>query len=355
MFFLKYGKVDTLTVLAPISIILCILQIFAWGADVFIIFLLFISIIDFITNFRALLRFASGLFVDHYSVAFKIGAVITLILALIEAVVIVLFFPKNVLPSQFDVKETKIQVRGNFARGFEPAGFFERADGTIYIFEPQKKAIDKKQSVIIIPDKRGDTLAYLPYICSLAKIGYTVYSGDFFAQDLKWFNNAADSKYFRKMMMRGNSLFQTIRFEAEKEFYNFNSTREIEALLKFVKVRETKDDQFEPVFLVGDFMSDIAVEDFAKLHTDDVCGYFKLNDFAEYKTAGYGFVEQMDPIIAYGLGQKRNFDIYVPAYLALETTESIPERKYKDPEPVEEDVPAAQNQVQVLVQEGELE
>ena len=91
MFFLRYGKVDTLTVLAPISIILCILQIVAWGLDVFIFVLLIISILDFCTNFRALLRFVSGLYVDHYSIAFKIGAFLVLILAVAEALTILLF------------------------------------------------------------------------------------------------------------------------------------------------------------------------------------------------------------------------------------------------------------------------
>ena len=35
IFLLKFGKIDSLTILAPISVVLAILQIFAWNVDIF--------------------------------------------------------------------------------------------------------------------------------------------------------------------------------------------------------------------------------------------------------------------------------------------------------------------------------
>lgn len=356
MFFLRYGKVDTLTVLAPISIILCILQIVAWGLDVFIFVLLIISILDFCTNFRALLRFVSGLYVDHYSIAFKIGAFLVLILAVAEALTILLFFPKNVKASSYDVIQTKVPLHGTFARGFEKANYFERADGVIYIFEPKKKEIDKKQSIILISDKRSDTYGYLPYIYSLSKIGYTVYSADFYAKDLTWFNSIADSRYFRKEAMLMGALSNKNQFESQKEYFNYNAMRECEAVFKFAKERDIKrnaEGNFEPVILIGDWMSEIAVQDFKKLHPEEVALAFKLADYPQYKTVGYGFVNQMNPFMAHLLGQKRTKDIYAPSYLAMETVEAIPARKYPDLEPEEPAKP--ENEIVVTIKEGELE
>ena len=47
LFFLKFGRVDVLTLLAPLCVILSILQIIAWKADFFSLILLGISVFCF--------------------------------------------------------------------------------------------------------------------------------------------------------------------------------------------------------------------------------------------------------------------------------------------------------------------
>ena len=110
IFFIKYGKVDVLTVLAPVCVILSVLQIVAWGIYLYSAVILFISIFCFFTNFRAFLRFKAGLLVDHYSAAFKIGEVMVLLLTLGVGALLVYFRPGNTRPSDYSAEIKKIML-----------------------------------------------------------------------------------------------------------------------------------------------------------------------------------------------------------------------------------------------------
>ena len=135
LFFLKYGKSDCLTVLSPICLVLSIANIIAWNMDIFSAGILIISIFATIINFRALIRFFCGLLVDHYSIAFSISAIITLLVSLAETVVLLIYTPSVTNLYDYDVKETTIRLSGNFTRGFQEAEALEPASGIVKIYE----------------------------------------------------------------------------------------------------------------------------------------------------------------------------------------------------------------------------
>lgn len=305
MFFLKYGKIDALTVLAPLSVVLSILQIAAWNIDVFSILILGTSLFAFFVNFRALLRFSSGLYVDHYSIAFKIGAFFVLLISAATLTAVVYFHPAAVKASDYSVTETKIRLSGSFNGGFHPASFFERADGSMTICRPDTAAEAQKTAVLLVPDKRADTYYYFPLMYMLAEKGYTVYSADFFSRDMKWFHSAADIRILRRFAFVCTYLKNKFRFETEKEFYTFNSFREINAAVDFINSAENSELN---IFLIGDWMAETALSDFAKLHADSVAGILNLCDFEEYKTPGFGFVRQREPLTAYCIASEKNTD-----------------------------------------------
>ena len=305
MFFLKYGKIDALTVLAPVSVVLSILQIVAWNIDVFSILILAVSLFAFFVNFRALLRFASGLYVDHYSAAFKIGAFFELLSSAAILAFLIYFCPAIIRPSDYAVTETKIRLSGSFSGGFHTAAFFEHADGIMTVVRPDETENVRKTAVILVPDKRADTYQYLPLLYMIAQNGYTVYSADFFARDMKWFHSAADIRMFRRFSFICAYLKNTFRFESEKEFYAFNTSREISAAVDFIRGTEPPETS---VFLIGDWMAETALSDFAKLHADSVAGILNLCDFEEYKTPGFGFVRQREPLTAYCIASEKNTD-----------------------------------------------
>lgn len=348
MFFLKYGKVDSLTILAPICVILSVLQILAWNANFFSIILLIISVFAFFVNFRALLRFLSRLYVDHYSAAFKTGAMIVLILSVCEVAAIIYFFPANFNLSRRNVKKETIRLSGSFSGGFEKSGFFAISDGTVFKYEQKNKTTESeskadetnetetnepiatenptKNPIIIIPDKRADSESYEPLAILLAEKGFTVYSADFYSNDLRWFHNAADSKYLRRMFMRFDYRKNPVQFNAKKEFFSYNSGKEIEAIVKFAENENALQESGNPgekVFIISDWMSENALEDFAKQNKERVSGTMKLSEQAEYKTKGFGFVHFTEPFIEYIFGHQKNLSENIPQSNEMENASEL--------------------------------
>lgn len=327
MFFLKYGKRDALTVLAPLSAVLSLLQIAAWNIDAFSLLILAVSLFAFFVNFRALLRFSSGLYVDHYSVAFKIGAFFVLLSSAAALAALIYVRPAAVRPSDYSVTETKIRLSGSFNGGFHTAAFFERADGVMTVVRPDETADARKPAVMLVPDKRADTYYYLPLLYMLAQNGYTVYSADFFARDMKWFHSAADIRMLRRFSFVCAYLKNRFRFESEKAFYAFNTSREISAAVDFISSTEHP---VTGIFLIGDWMAETALSDFAKLHADSAAGILNLCDFAEYKTPGFGFVRQLEPLTAYCIASEKNTDIKEIQLLAEKLLAALPAEKTAD-------------------------
>ncbi|MDE5898704.1 MAG: alpha-1,2-fucosyltransferase [Treponemataceae bacterium] len=319
IFFLKYGRRDALVVLAPVCVVLSVLQIAAWNVDAFSAALLLLSVFGFIINFRALLRFMSGLYIDRYSVAFRISATLLFLAALAVGVILAFLRPVGINPAKSGVSVEKIRLYGTFSRGFERAGAFERADAVISIYESDDAAVRKNQTVVLVPDKRADSVQYMPYLVSLAQMGYTVCTGDFYAKDVRWLHNIGDIRYFRRAAMLFAYFRDPARFASEKEFYTYNAMQECKALLRFAEGLDAS-----AIFFVGDSMTDTAVDDFSKLNQAEICGHLNLSSIPEYRTAGFGCVEQTMPLVARLLGCNRDSDLFVPKYLAMQTASLIP-------------------------------
>lgn len=354
-FFLKYSRIDSLAVLAPISMVLVILQILAWGIDVFTLLLLVISVFAFFTNFRALLRLSSGLYVDHYSVAFRIGEVLVLLASVLELGLLIYFRPVYLNTKNYNVSIQKVRLEGSFAGGFFTASAFENPSANMWIIQPANEKDFNGGIIALLTDKRADISDYAPYTFSLAKKGFKVYAVDFYARDLKWFYTMGDVRYFRRIFMLFSYFKNPVKFELEKEFYTYNSMQEMNAVLEIIKQNENADagrganiyadDEYEnyenkedavestmekpngntvlPLF-VGDWMAEIALQDFEKLHRDEICGVFYFAVEEEYSTPGFGFVEQTRPLVAYVLGKERNANLEKTTVLAEKTAALIP-------------------------------
>lgn len=334
IFFLKYGKIDTLTILAPICIVLSVLQIVAWGMYLYSFAILVISILAFLINFRAFLRFNSGLFVDHYSAGFKLGAMLVIVLTVAVGGMLIYFRPENVHPAKFSAAIRKIRVSGDFTNGFSRSLPFEFAQGEIVIVEPEDTDGAKKQSVIIFPDKNAGISDYMPLALVLAKKGYSVFLGDFYARDGKWCHSVADFKFFRRAMLLHEKMFMPERFEAQKQFYTFNMEKECAVMLEIVRQETVRaDGLFEPVYMIGDWMSEIALPEFISEHKESVCGYTILTDFEEYKLPGYGFVQASDPLLAFKFRAERDSGLKNVGEIADKIETLIPEKKFPESEP----------------------
>ena len=337
IFFIKYGKVDVLTVLAPVCVILSVLQIVAWGVYLYSAVILFISIFCFFTNFRAFLRFKAGLLVDHYSAAFKIGEVMVLLLTLGVGALLVYFRPGNTRPSDYSAEIKKIRVSGDFTGGFSESLPFQLAQGEVILVQPADERNFNGQCIIVMADKSATAAEYMPLMLNFAGKGFKVFSGEFYARDMKWCHSGADFKFFRRSMLFHDRLFDLKQFVMQKQFFTFNIEKEFGAMLKLVKDETLRDDgTFEPVYLVGDWMSGIALPEFKADNADSVSGYALLTDFEEYQTPGFGFIQSTDPLLAYKMGLEKDLNFTAARTIAEKIEKQIPERKYALPEPAED-------------------
>lgn len=337
IFFIKYGKVDVLTVLAPVCVILSVLQIVAWGIYLYSAVILFISIFCFFTNFRAFLRFKAGLLVDHYSAAFKIGEVMVLLLTLGVGALLVYFRPGNTRPSDYSAEIKKIRLSGDFTGGFSESLPFQLAQGEVILVQPADERNFNGQSIIVMADKSATAAEYMPLMLNFAGKGFKVFSGEFYARDMKWCHSGADFKFFRRSMLFHDRLFDLKQFEMQKQFFTFNIEKEFGAMLKLVKDETLRDDgTFEPVYLIGDWMSGIALPEFKADNADSVSGYALLTDFEEYQTPGFGFIQSTDPLLAYKMGLEKDLNFTAARTIAEKIEKQIPERKYALPESAED-------------------
>lgn len=318
--FVKHEKKDAIVMLAPVSFLLSILQFFSMGVNLFSVAALIISILVLLSNFHALFRYSERLYIDHYSPLMKVWAIFTMILSGVCVLASIYFFPLEVKSEKYNLTEIKLNYEGSMRSGFREAGYFSKRNLTVYDFTLVPQLTERDDIVLFIPDKRGDTEHYRPYLQLLAREGYTVYSYDMFADDLKWFYTIEDTKILRRFAMVCHSVLRNQRFMQQKEFYTFNTTQEFKAVEEILSERCGKNCRF---FLISDVMADTTVSDIQKLYPEKISGHFCLDSVEEYKTPGYGCVEHTDPLLAFILGQKRDFEKTAIKAMVSKTSEAI--------------------------------
>ena len=325
VFFVRQARHDPLVVLAPVTFIIAALQIFAFGIDAFTVFAFIIAILVLLSNFHAIFRYSENLYIDHYSPLMMFWAVLTSLLSAAGIAAIIIFAPLEMSGKTLGVSETQTRLKGNFRTGFLPAGAYSRSDAFLYEFAPEQSAgTDRnynpdERTVIFIPDKRGDTEHYKPYLQLLAQKGFTVYSADFFADDCRWLHSAEDMRILRRTAMVARSELNPAFFDAQREFYNYNISQEISALLSLLAEKYGDEKSY---YFVCDAMGSTAIRDLAIKQKSKVRGYFFLSDVREYKTSGYGFIKQTDPLLAFFKKLDRD-DAFTEAKLLAEKTNEI--------------------------------
>ncbi len=295
--FVKREKKDVIVVLAPLSLFLSLLLIFAWGVDFVSIYLVFLSILVILSNFHALFRYSANLYVDHYSGLMMFWAFITIMLSVFGIVVIILFFPGHLSGKKLNVEETKYYYEGSFRNGFSEKTLFGKTN--VIVTEYTKVETDTQNVILLIPDKRGDTQAYTEYLQLLAQEGNRVFSADFFTEDAKYLDTPGETRYTRQFLFVLYQLLGRTDFYSQKEKLAFNITQEIEGVLDILE----KDFEITgPVFLVTDEMSAPAGSLYKMKNRQKISGSFNLASASAYQTPGYGFITFNNPLVAKLLG-----------------------------------------------------
>ena len=329
VFFVHHVRRDPLVVLAPFTFIVAILQIFAWKIDAFTILGLLIALFVLLSNFHAIFRYLERLYIDHYSPLMRVWAAFTIIFSALALAATIYFAPVEEHSRKLNVSENQFLYKGSFRSGFEKASAVGKKSLTLYEFAPDQISETNPQKyenliVLFEPDKRGDTEHYKPYLQQLASQGITVYSADFYADDGQWLHNIGDKKILRRLIMVIQSVLNEKKFTSQKEYYSFNISQEYSVLLPLLREHCGSDKKF---FLITDFMADIAADDLMKKNPEEIAGILKLSSIDNYKTSGYGCIEQTDPLLAMVLGFSRDSSLSTPKLLAKKTVEALNDLK----------------------------
>ncbi len=334
VFFVNHVRRDPLVALAPLTFILTILQIFSWGVDFFTLLGLLLGLLVFLSNFHAIFRYVERLYIDHYSPLMKTWAVFTVTLSLLAIAITFVFRPVELNKNKIGITENITRFKGNFRTGFEKAPLFSGSDAIMYEYGPAtplgaEEAVEPKALILFVPDKRGDSQSYKPYLQLLAKEGYNVCSTDFYANDLRWIHTFEDMKIIRRISSIIRSINNKQWYMAQREFYTYNIMQEFKALTAIIDEKYGKETKF---YLVTDEMGSTALSDFSKIHEERILGTFSLDTISEYKTPGYGCIEQTDPLLALFMELKRDPKLRTPQLMVEKTLEIIKPKIAENPE-----------------------
>ncbi|MBR1638542.1 MAG: hypothetical protein IJ688_04060 [Treponema sp.] len=337
VFFVKSARHDPLVVLAPFTFTIALLQIFSFGIEVFTVLGFIIALLVLLSNFHAIFRYSENLYIDHYSPLMMIWAIITSILSAAAIAGIIIFAPLELNSRKLNIMESQTRLKGNFRTGFSSAASYSPADAFLYKFEPIQKIQEEEKSeevVIFFPDKLGNTEHYKPYLQLLASKGFTVYSADFYADDCRWLHSIEDMKILRRLAMLIRSEVKPSFFASQREFYTYNISLEINAMISLLSEKYGNDSSF---YLVSDIMGNTAISDFTIKQKSKVKDFFFLNSVPEYETSGYGFIKQTDPLFSFYKGLEWDKNFSEAKILAEKTAEHFAHLAAKAEENTEEE------------------
>ena len=343
--FTRRTRHDALAILAPLSVIVMILQMLAWEIRFTEIVIFALALVTAILNYRSIVRFSQNLFVDSYSVKFFIASILLLLVSIFVLVVAIVMRPVRLQTEKYNVQVEREYFSCATSSEFSESNFNEaneisdKRNFTLYTFSNKNVSTQKNTIVLFVGDVFAETLNYEPYLILLARAGYTVLAADLYDDD---FSNLRNTKSFRRSFLLMNF------FQGEKAA--LNEIGKIEFREKSMKSRSQEFSKIyegiynvlasiaknryaeKGIFIVCDSSSALSTE---KL--DSIFGkYFSvpdarafprslnLADIDDYMTPGFGFVSQTEPLFAkIFLGVARDETSFAPSYCVYATRQKM--------------------------------
>lgn len=342
IFFTRHTRHDALAILAPLSVIVTILQMLAWGIRFSGIVIFALALITTIFNYRSIVRFSQGLFVDSYSAKFFIASILFLLVSLFLLVADIAMRPVHLQTKKYNVQVKREYFSCPISNDFSEANFneaievFDRRNLTLYTFSNENISTQKNTIILFVGDICAETLNYEPYLILLARAGYTVLAADLYDDN---FSDLRNVKFLRRFFLLANFLqgeksvankiafrekAQNARSQEFSKIYNCTYN----ALACIAKNRYAE----KGVFVVCDSSSTLPTENldaiFGKYFSSPDARAFPrsldLASIADYVTPGFGFVAQTNPVFAkIFLGVARDKTLFAPSYCVYATRKKI--------------------------------
>ncbi|MGP1510266.1 MAG: hypothetical protein ACTTIU_07000 [Treponema lecithinolyticum] len=172
----KHARVDSAVTLAPLAFVLSLTLTAVYGFSYARLALIILSTAILLTNMRALQRFASRLYVDSYSTAFRIAAGIELILVVCSAAVLFYLRPHTINP-----KPQLSVYTGSFERNFKAKTEVSRPVSlVVYEYGTSFAANTNEPAILFVPDTYEVCADYELYAQEAVKQQRYVIAGDFY-------------------------------------------------------------------------------------------------------------------------------------------------------------------------------
>ena len=319
VFFSKHIKKDSLVILAPVSLILAVSNIFAYGLHGITIQLFLIACLSVITNVHSLLRYSEKLFIDRFSIIMKSSCVLIILFSIISSIFLLANNPAEVDKKSLNVDIKTAYYEGSFRNGFEPAQVFSKK--AVYFTEYKKQGLSDspKNVVVFVSDKRGDSMNYKPFLQILANTGFTVCTFDFYTDDLDW-GVQHNERIWRSYELIQKSLKDKDPYAADRKKYEYNITIECNGLIPLLEERYGKDCKY---YFIADGIAVKPVKEFVASNPEKTTGVFCLDSISEYAGAGFGNIEMTNPFISRKMDIKKDKTAFIPKYLAKKASEAI--------------------------------
>ena len=346
VFFLKHSRIDCFAVFAPCSLLVSLFSFFCFGFSILNLAVFLLSILVFLTNFRAILRLNAQLIIDGYSIVFIVFSILCMILAVGLGVLIFLLRPVKYTAKDFSIKKTEYALTGNSKNLKIRESFFsgERFSGNFFIYEPiahdeiNAEIYSENPILLFAGSVCGEIQNYEPYFMILAQKGYKILAADFFMNDFRILSDFTENSLIKELYE--SHFFR--RFAATQLFENFRKNQ-------FEQIIEKEKSLANPKYsalthLALEFLGDDAkffyivdnvdfdsiysvIDEFNTEPYSNAVGFFSMNRVDEYKTNGYGFIEQTDILLARQKGFERENKFFIARYVANKTIKAIEEQK----------------------------
>ncbi len=235
--FKKTKSTDTIAIVTIVAFFVNVLLILTFGLSVLFIIIFCLTVLVFITNIASLYRLKHSLFLDRYSFKFTFFSYLEAFLVLITLGLCLFFQPVPVDQSV----QTKEIYTGSFSHGFKTKSvFFEK---TALITTEYKEPVILTDNETTYKEPSKTAFLYLSSISSsssdsalrlttMAQMGLTVFTGDFYASDAMKTNTVLDSPFVNTPVFKLFALhFQSPLSTEQEEILLKQKELELEELL----------------------------------------------------------------------------------------------------------------------------
>ncbi|MBQ7881158.1 MAG: hypothetical protein IJ312_00390 [Treponema sp.] len=322
IFFYKTTKIDSLAIISPFALIISIMTMFIWNCNIQIFFTIILSLVVTLTNIRSIFRLSSSVFIDRYSIAFRITTLLELIIIFIAILFFSFFSPVKYSTEDFNISKSKYKITGTYLTDFKISDkydFSKKTNGLVYIYEStSENQKDNSLPLLIFSGSHiGEVINYEPYFLLMAQKGYTIIASDFYAYNSKYDYKITNSKLFRRFFALRNY------FKSKKENEALVSTTTIKNYKATAKIALELFGEERKLFFITDNISFDDIKSITEAWPVNTLNFFSLNKISEYKSSGFGFVEQTDVLVAKKLGLSKDSTFFIPRYVALKSDEEI--------------------------------